>query len=109
MPLNKFHLHQDIIDSKKYYWSGTAWIEVPGGTGGMEIHANEYHDPDMEVANANIQTHVTGTGSPHTAVGVGAEASGAVAPHARLAPGLHVVVASTVESVSGSTSKVSTH
>jgi hypothetical protein len=29
-----------------------------------------------EAANANIQSHVTGTGSPHTAAGVGADASG---------------------------------
>ena len=38
-----------------------------------------------EAANANLQTHVTGTGSPHTAAGVGAEASGAVATHDGLA------------------------
>src|SRR3990167_9522832 len=35
-----------------------------------------------ESANANIHTHVTGTGSPHTSAGVGAEAAGAVATHA---------------------------
>lgn len=35
--------------------------------------------------DAAIQTHITGTGSPHTAAGVGAEASGAVATHDGLA------------------------
>lgn len=32
-----------------------------------------------EPANANIQTHVTGTGNPHTAAGVGADAAGTAA------------------------------
>ena len=38
-----------------------------------------------EAADAAIQTHIAGTGSPHTAAGVGAEAAGAVATHAAVA------------------------
>jgi hypothetical protein len=37
------------------------------------------HTGTYEPANANIQTHVTGTGSPHTAAGVGADAAGTAA------------------------------
>ena len=49
-----------------------------------------------EPANANIQTHVTGTGSPHTPAGVGAEPAGAVATHAGAATGVHGAGASTL-------------
>ncbi len=40
-----------------------------------------------EAADAAIQSHITGTGSPHTAAGVGAEAAGAVSSHAGLVDG----------------------
>jgi hypothetical protein len=52
-------------------------------------HGSDKHSASYEAANANLQTHVTGTGSPHTAAGVGAEASGAVATHAALTTGVH--------------------
>ena len=53
-------------DTKLYYmWDGTQWlIPVPTGGGGMEQHANEWHTPDMEPANSNIQTHVTSAHAP---------------------------------------------
>jgi hypothetical protein len=78
-------------DTDDYYvWNGGAWILINGsGTGGMVQHANEWHTPDMELENTNIQTHVTGTGSPHTAAGVGAETSGAVATHAAITSSVH--------------------
>jgi len=38
-----------------------------------------------ESADAAIQSHITGTGSPHTAAGVGAETAGAVSTHDGLA------------------------
>jgi len=70
-----------------------------------------------EAANANLQTHVTGTGSPHTAAGVGAEASGAVATHDGLATvhasattiGGKALPSGTIEDTTGSAGKVSTH
>jgi hypothetical protein len=83
------------------YWksaSATSWVEAPWGGGGgscqVPTHESQHnhsllHDgvaqnsaiAGKEPANSNIQAHVTGTGSPHTAAGVGAEAAGAVAAH----------------------------
>jgi len=80
----------------------------------MEVHGNEYHDPDFssvahdhagvyEPADAGIQTHITGTGSPHTAAGVGADPAGtaaaAVSAHNDLTTGVHGVGAGTVAKV----------
>jgi hypothetical protein len=49
-------------------WDGTAWvIPFPTSGGGMEQHGNEYHTPDMEAANANIQTHVQSVHAPSNA------------------------------------------
>ena len=45
------------------------------------VHDSAKHSVAYEDANSNIQAHVTGTGSPHTAAGVGAEVSGAVSTH----------------------------
>lgn len=48
------------VDTKiTYDWDGTAWIAPASGPGGMIQHGNEYHNPDYEPANANIQAHVT--------------------------------------------------
>jgi hypothetical protein len=51
-------------------------------------------DALYESADAAIQSHITGTGSPHTAAGVGADpagtASSAVSAHAGLTTGAHV-------------------
>lgn len=56
-----------------------------------------------EAANANIQTHVTGTGSPHTPAGVGAEPAGAVATHAAVAAphSGHVIIAGQLGGTAG--------
>jgi len=56
-------------DTKIHYnWDGTQWVlPVPTGGGGMEQHANEWHTPDMEPANSNIQAHVTSLHAPSNA------------------------------------------
>ena len=90
------------------------------GPGGMAQHGNEYHNPDMTVANTAItgatKTKITydtkglvTVGADATAADVGAEASGAVATHAALGTGVHGVGASSIESIAGSAGKVSTH
>ena len=48
-----------------YDWDGTAWIAPAGGA--MTQHGNEYHTPDMEPANSNIQAHVTSQHAPANA------------------------------------------
>ncbi len=53
------------------------------GTGSPHTAAGVGAEP----ADAAIQAHITGTGSPHTAAGVGAEAAGAVSAHAGLTDG----------------------
>ena len=51
-----------------YAWDGTAWvIPIPQGGGGMEQHANEWHTPDMELADPNIQVHITSAHAPSNA------------------------------------------
>lgn len=62
--------------------TGTGWRHVTAGVEDAAASTPTAGDTGAEPANANIQTHVTGTGSPHTAAGVGAEAAGAVAAHA---------------------------
>lgn len=52
MPLNKYIKYHDTNDGNDYRWSGTEWILVPSGTGGMEIHGNEYHNPDYITLDA---------------------------------------------------------
>ena len=72
-------------EHKWYIYSGSAWVWLGGGGGGgMAVHGNEYHDPDFAT-------------------------EAALASHATAATGIHGVGASTVESASGSQSKVDTH
>lgn len=51
-------------NNKTYNWNGTQWVLPPGGGGGMEQHGNEWHIPDYEPANINIQAHVTSIHAP---------------------------------------------
>lgn len=60
----------------------------------MTAHTDNHPAPTTrdvrnEAADAAIQTHITGTGSPHTAAGVGAESAGAVATHNLLGTSAH--------------------
>ena len=44
---------------KWYIYDGTEWVSLQGG-GGMEVHGNEYHDPDFEqegVAATLVEAH----------------------------------------------------
>ena len=48
-------------EHKWYIYNGSEWVSLQGG-GGMEIHGNEYHDPDFEeegVAATLVETHRT--------------------------------------------------
>jgi hypothetical protein len=48
-------------EHKWYIYNGTEWVWLGGG-GGMQVHGNEYHDPDFEqqgVAATLIETHRT--------------------------------------------------
>lgn len=48
-------------EHKWYIYNGTEWVWLGGG-GGMEVHGNEYHDPDFEqqgVAATLVETHRT--------------------------------------------------
>ncbi len=50
-------------EHKWYIYDGSAWVDLQGaGGGGMEVHGNEYHDPDFEqqgVAASLVETHRT--------------------------------------------------
>ena len=49
-------------EHKWYIYSGTEWVWLGGGGGGMQVHGNEYHDPDFEqqgVAATLVETHRT--------------------------------------------------
>ena len=50
-------------EHKWYIYNGTEWVWLGGGSGGgMEVHGNEYHDPDFEqagVAASLVETHRT--------------------------------------------------
>ena len=76
------HSNTEIVNGK---------LQIIGGGGGADptnhadlqnlTYATSGHtgfqaSGSYETANANIQIHVTGSGSPHTAAGVGADASG---------------------------------
>jgi hypothetical protein len=75
-------------EHKWYIYNASAWVWLGGG-GGMAIHGNEYHDPDFADAS-----HTHSDLSP---------------AHKDVATGVHGVGGSTVESVSGSQSKVDIH
>jgi hypothetical protein len=48
-------------EHKWYIYNGTEWVWLGSG-GGMEVHGNEYHDPDFEqagVAASLVETHRT--------------------------------------------------
>ena len=47
-------------EHKWYIYNGSAWVSLQGG--GVEVHGNDYHDPDFEeegVAATQIETHRT--------------------------------------------------
>lgn len=68
--------------------SATSSLHHTVGTSATQAAAgNHAHAGTYEPADAALQTHITGTGSPHTAAGVGAEAAGAVSSHAGLVDG----------------------
>ena len=49
-------------EHKWYIYNASAWVWLGGGGGGMEVHGNEYHDPDFEqqgVAASLVETHRT--------------------------------------------------
>ncbi len=69
----------DSATSSLHHTIGTSATQAAAGN---HAHAGTY-----EPADAALQTHITGTGSPHTAAGVGAEAAGAVSSHAGLVDG----------------------
>ena len=50
-------------EHKWYIYNGTDWVWLGGGAGGgMEVHGNEYHDPDFEeegVAATLVESHRT--------------------------------------------------
>jgi hypothetical protein len=50
-------------EHKWYIYDGTDWVWLGGGSGGgMEVHGNEYHDPDFEqqgVAATLVESHRT--------------------------------------------------
>lgn len=109
-------------EHKWYIYTGAAWTEVTGGGGGgMEVHGNEYHDPDFEQEGAAatlVETHRTT--ATHTQDQPPAEhgnekhspdfaTESALSTHEGAGTGVHGVGASTVESASGSQSKVNTH
>jgi hypothetical protein len=49
-------------EHKWYIYNASSWVWLGGGGGGMEVHGNEYHDPDFEqqgVAASLVETHRT--------------------------------------------------
>ena len=62
-------------------------VGAPAGTSTTVYLTQTLADGLYEPRAAAIQSHITGTGSPHTAAGVGAEAAGAVSSHAGLVDG----------------------
>ena len=53
---------------KEYIKYEDTWHTAAGGTGGMEIHGNEYHNPDFEPAGGTNIDEIDG-GGPMTAAG----------------------------------------
>ena len=58
-------------EHKWYIYNGTEWVWLGGG-GGMEVHGNEYHDPDFATESA-LSSHAAATTGVH---GVGSETVG---------------------------------
>jgi hypothetical protein len=54
-----------------YIYDGSGWVDLQGaGGGGMEVHGNEYHDPDFaEASHTHAQLHTQGTDTALGAVG----------------------------------------
>jgi hypothetical protein len=49
-------------EHKWYIYNGSEWVWLGGGGGGMQVHGNEYHDPDFaEVSHTHAQLHTQGT------------------------------------------------
>lgn len=48
-PVQKYSIYYTTDTDKYYIFNGTTWklINTSGGTGGMEEHGNEYHNPDF--------------------------------------------------------------
>jgi len=95
---------------------GTPADPVPTHNGLATVHASAttiggkaIPSAGFEPASSAIQTHIGGTGSPHTAAGVGAEASGAVATHTALATGVHGAGASTLATAATLATAISDH
>jgi hypothetical protein len=56
-------------EHKWYIYNGSEWVWLGGGSGGgMQIHGNEYHDPDF-ASEAALASHASATTGVH---GVGA-------------------------------------
>lgn len=114
-------------EHKWYIYDGTDWVWLGGGSGGgMEVHGNEYHDPDFEQAGtaaAAVETHRTTETHTQAQPPAGhgnekhnpdfAETSHThpdLSPaHKDITTGVHGVGESTVESASGSQAKVDAH
>jgi len=54
-------------EHKWYIYNGTDWVSLQGG-GGIEVHGNEYHDPDF-ATEAALAAHETATSGVHGAEG----------------------------------------
>ena len=62
--MRHIEVYYDDISDKYYFFNGVDCILLPGGAGGMEIHGNEYHTPDMALAT-DLSTHAGLTASVH--------------------------------------------
>jgi len=99
-------------EHKWYIYDGTTWVWLGGGGGGgMQVHGNEYHDPDFEqqgVAATLVETHRTTEThtQPQPAAEHGNEkhnpdfaTEAALSSHAAAATGVHGVGAGTIAKV----------
>jgi hypothetical protein len=50
-------------EHKWYIYNGSEWVWLGGGAGGgMQVHGNEYHDPDFaEASHTHVQLHTQNT------------------------------------------------
>jgi hypothetical protein len=60
-------------EHKWYIYNGSTWVDLQGtGGGGMEVHGNEYHDPDFATESA-LSSHASASTGVH---GVGSDTVG---------------------------------